>query len=288
MSFDSIFSHEELMDDDFIISLTQDKLPLKSSFDKVGRCIICYCLKGSAEIEVNLTKHLFVESEIMVLFPSQIVEQKYISSDFSVMYFTLAPHIFQEVTFRFPPAFLNFLHYHFYYKVGLEAVKDEQIRFSVIHQKFLDIANSCRREILINMLRIYFLELYDNIRRDKLTKSIFIPSRKTELYEDFCKLVMKYYKNNRNVQFYADSLNISSKYISIITTEYSNKGAKQWIDDYVILELKVKLKSSNDSLQNITDEFHFSDMAFMSKYFKSRTGKSPSEFRNLQLPESRV
>ncbi|MCK3684307.1 helix-turn-helix domain-containing protein [Maribellus sp. YY47] len=50
-------------------------------------------------------------------------------------------------------------------------------------------------------------------------------------------------------------------------------------DDYVVLELKVKLKSGNESLQNIADEFSFSDIAFMSKYFKSRTGLSPGVFR---------
>ncbi|HPF52731.1 MAG TPA: helix-turn-helix domain-containing protein [Draconibacterium sp.] len=279
MSVNNIFSNEDFSEGDFIISLASNKLPLKSSLAKVGRCIICYCFQGSAEVEVNLTKHTFCESEILVLFPSQIVEQKYVSPDFSVMYFTLAPHIFQEVTFRFPPAFLNFLRSHFYYRVGEEAVKEEQVRFSVIRQKFLDTNNLCRREILMNILRIFFLELYDKIRRDELTHSGFKYNRRTELYESFCNLIMQHYKKQRDVLFYADLLNISPKYLSIITKEFSNLGAKQWIDDYVILELKVKLKSGNESMQEVADEFCFSDIAFMSKYFKSRTGISPSVFR---------
>ena len=61
--------------------------------------------------------------------------------------------------------------------------------------------------------------------------------------------------------------------------EHSNFGAKQWIDDYSILELKVRLKSTSDSFQKIIDEFNFPDLAFMSKYFKTRVGISPSEFR---------
>ena len=274
-----VFSNTELTEDEFDISLASDKLPLNSSLAKAGKCIICYCLSGKAEIEVNLTKHNFVKSEIMVIFPSQIVEQKIISSDFSIMYFTLAPHILQEVTFRFPPSFLNFLHYHFYYRVGEEIVKEEAVRFKDIEEKYLDTENICRREILMNLLRIYFLELFNKIRQDELTHAGTKHNRKAELYEKFCILVMHNYKQNRDVKYYADALHISSKYLSIITMEHSSFGAKQWIDDYSILELKVRLKSTSDSFQKIVDEFNFPDLAFMSKYFKTRVGISPSEFR---------
>ncbi|SHJ78027.1 AraC-type DNA-binding protein [Tangfeifania diversioriginum] len=274
-----VFSNTELTEDEFAIALTSNKLPLNSALAKAGKCIICYCLNGEAEIEVNLTKHRFVKSEIMVIFPSQIVEQKKISPDFLIMYFTLAPHILQEVTFRFPPSFLNFLHYHFYYRVGDETVKEEAVRFKEIEEKYLDTENFCRREILMNLLRIFFLELFDKIRRDELTQSGSKHNRKAEIYEKFCNLVMRTYKRNRDVKFYADALSISSKYLSIITMEHSSFGAKQWIDDYAILELKVRLKSTSDSFQKIADEFNFSDLAFMSKYFKSRVGISPSEFR---------
>ncbi|WP_320111680.1 helix-turn-helix domain-containing protein [Draconibacterium orientale] len=274
-----IFSNTELTEDEFAISMAGDKLPLKSRLAKAGKCFICYCLNGEAEIEVNLTRHSFVKSEIMVIFPSQIVEQKKISPDFSIMYFTLAPHIFQEVTFRFPPSFLNFLHYHFYYRVGDEIVKEEVVRFKEIEEKYLDTENVCRREILMNLLRIYFLELFNKIRQDELTQTGTKHNRKAEIYEEFCNLVMRNFKKHRDVKFYADTLHISPKYLSIISMEHSNFGAKQWIDDYIILEMKVRLKSTSDSFQKIADEFNFPDLAFMSKYFKTRVGISPSEFR---------
>jgi AraC family transcriptional regulator, transcriptional activator of pobA len=279
MGLNNIFSYEDFTDGDFTIELESDQLPLGSRLDKAGKCIICYCLDGHAEIEVNLSKHLFTQSEIIVIFPSQIVEQKHISHTFSVMYFTLAPHILQEVTFRFPPSFLNFLHSHFFYKVGEQAVREEQIRFNDLHRKFMDTQNICRREILMNLLRIYFLELYDKIRKVYAPTNKSKHNRKAELYEDFCNLVMRHFASNRDVSFYANALNISAKYLSVITLEHSTYGAKQWIDDYVILELKVRLRSTADSLQKISDTFNFPDLAFMSKYFKLRAGMSPSEYR---------
>lgn len=65
----------------------------------------------------------------------------------------------------------------------------------------------------------------------------------------------------------------------MISTEHCGHGAKQWIDDYFILELKIRLKSTPDSLQKIADEFHFPNQAFLSKYFKQRCGMSPSEYK---------
>ena len=279
-AINNIFSHSELEDGDIYISLNSNTLPLNHSLAKTGRCIVCYCLSGEADVEVNLTKHKFVKSEIIMLFPSQIVQQNNVSDDFSVMYFSISSAILQEVTFRFPPSFISFLQYHFYYRVSADMIKEEQIRFSDIHKKINDTKSFCRRELLMNLLRNYFLEMYDKIRKDDLMHTSFSYDRKTELYEDFTNLVIRNYKTNREVRFYAEQLCISPKYLTGITSAISGYSAKQWIDDYAILELKVRLKSSGDSLQKIADEFHFSDLAYMSNYFKSKTGMSPSEFRN--------
>lgn len=279
ISQNNTIQHYELLEEDIELSLNSNLLPIESSLIKIGRCIVCYCLKGWADMEVNLIKHHFVESEIMVLFPTQIVEQNEVSNDFSVMYFSISPKVLQEVIFRFPPDFLSFLHQHFFYKVSSDSLLEEKVRFAFIQQKILDIENCCRREILLNLLRIYFLELYDKIHRDELTNSTSKHNRKTEIFDNFAELVMVNYKTRRDVNFYADTLCISPKYLSMITTEICGYGAKQWIDDYVILELKILLKSTQKSLQKIADELNFADTAFLCKYFKLRAGISPSVYK---------
>lgn len=275
----TIFQPLDLQDDDINISLNSNSIPIENRLAKSGRCIVCYCLKGWANMEVNLVKHLFAESEILVLFPNQIVEQTDVSDNFSVMYFSISPNVLQEVCFRFPPDFLVFLRKNFYYKVSADLLQGEQVRFAMIQQKIQDIENFCRREIVMNLLRIYFLELYNKLRRSKLGKSTSNNNRKSELYEEFSNLVMDNYQTNRDVHFYAEKLNISSKYLSMITSEITGFGAKQWIDDYVILELKIRIKASQENIQKIADDLNFADQAFLCKYFKMRTGISPSEYR---------
>lgn len=279
ISQNNILQQNVLQEDDIEISLNDNSLPLAGSLSKAGRCIVSFCLNGWADMEVNMVKHRFSESEIMILFPTQIVEQSQVSPDFSVMYFSLSPAVFQEVCFRFPPEFISFLRQHFYYRMTASLLQEELHRFSVIKQKYDDVENFCRREILLNMLRIYFLELYDKILRDELANAASGHNRKTELFETFTNLVMEHFRTNRDVGFYAGKLCITPKYLSMIVVELSGFTAKQWIDDYVILEMKIRLKSTQDSIQRIADELNFADQAFLCKYFKQRTGLSPSEYR---------
>ena len=56
--------------------------------------------------------------------------------------------------------------------------------------------------------------------------------------------------------------------------------AVEWIERYVILEAKVLLKSTNLSVQQISDKLNFPSQSFFGKYFKKVVGMSPKEFRN--------
>ena len=42
--------------------------------------------------------------------------------------------------------------------------------------------------------------------------------------------------------FYADKLCITSKYLTMVIKETSGKSAKDWIVEYIILEIKALLK----------------------------------------------
>jgi AraC-like DNA-binding protein len=59
----------------------------------------------------------------------------------------------------------------------------------------------------------------------------------------------------------------------------TGKFAIEWIDDYVMLEAKALLKSTNMTIQQISDELNFPSQSFFGKYFKRREGVSPKEYR---------
>lgn len=79
--------------------------------------------------------------------------------------------------------------------------------------------------------------------------------------------------------FMQDKLCVTAKYLSLISKEVSGQPAGNWIDEYVILEAKTLLKSSQMSIQEIADSLNFANQSFFGKYFKHHTGISPKEYR---------
>ena len=52
------------------------------------------------------------------------------------------------------------------------------------------------------------------------------------------------------------------------------------ISSMVIMDAKSQLKSSQLSIQNISDSLNFANVSFFGKYFKRYVGMSPLEYRN--------
>ena len=81
------------------------------------------------------------------------------------------------------------------------------------------------------------------------------------------------------MEFYADKMCLTPKYLSKVIKEKSSKSASEWIDNYVTLEARALLKSTNMTIRQISDELNFPSQSFFGKYFKRHQGMSPKEYR---------
>ncbi|MCQ2146972.1 MAG: helix-turn-helix domain-containing protein [Bacteroidales bacterium] len=87
-------------------------------------------------------------------------------------------------------------------------------------------------------------------------------------------------KGNRDTAFYASCLNVTPRYLAVVTSRVAGKNPKQLIADYLILEIERTLLSSSKSIQEVSIEYGFSTQVAFTKFFKAHKGCSPSEFRN--------
>ena len=87
------------------------------------------------------------------------------------------------------------------------------------------------------------------------------------------------FKTERSVQFYADTLYMTSGHLSKVLKQVSGKTAGQLIDDAVIMEAKILLAAPELTVAQVANELQFSDQSFFGKYFKKHTGLPPSKFR---------
>lgn len=105
-------------------------------------------------------------------------------------------------------------------------------------------------------------------------------NRSKVIFEQFIKLVSEYHIQHRNVGFYAGKLCLTPKYLSKLIKTATGRSAPDWIDAYVILEAKNLLKYSNVTIKEVVYRLNFPNQSVFYKFFKARTGMTPSEYRN--------
>ena len=147
---------------------------------------------------------------------------------------------------------------------------------------------------LIESTRISLLELFHTlpymIREGKLqvqikSSSIIIPegtSRTDAIYYRFRQLVYVCHKQHHTMDYYASILCISPKYLSSIVKRIGGRTPREWINYELMISIKQELRSSK-SLKEIAFEFNFSSISSFGKYFKNRTGMSPSLYRRSKI-----
>jgi AraC-like DNA-binding protein len=104
-------------------------------------------------------------------------------------------------------------------------------------------------------------------------------SNDERLMQRFLAEVRTHYKQERRVIYYAERLHITTGYLSTLVHRVSGKSPSDWINDFVVMEAKVLLKSSTLTVQQIAHELNFPSQSFFGKYFKRLVGLSPKEYR---------
>ena len=106
-----------------------------------------------------------------------------------------------------------------------------------------------------------------------------LQGRSSELYNQFISQVVNFCRTYSDVHFYADQLNVSSRYLAQVTRRISGKTPKAIIDEYIIQEIERELTTTTHTVQEIANNFGFSSQAHLTKFFKKMRGVTPSGFR---------
>ena len=107
-------------------------------------------------------------------------------------------------------------------------------------------------------------------------------TREQRLFTDFIQLVSQYAPLQHHLEFYAERLCLSPRYMSTLVKQVSGKAAKQWIDDAMITRAKVALRHSDKTVAEIAEEMNFPNPSFFCKYFKRLTGLTTQSYRGRQ------
>ena len=83
----------------------------------------------------------------------------------------------------------------------------------------------------------------------------------------------------RSVEYYAKQLGVTPKYLSLVCKNKLGKNASKVIDGVVVNRAKELLMQPGVSIQEVAERLNFVSQSFFGKYFKQRTGVSPSRYK---------
>jgi AraC-like DNA-binding protein len=98
--------------------------------------------------------------------------------------------------------------------------------------------------------------------------------------EKFSHLLDIHFRTNREVQFFAASLNIHPNHLNFLLKKHCGKNAKQYINNKIVSESKYLLSNSGFMVKEIAYFLGFDDANNFSTFFQKVTGLSPSAYRN--------
>lgn len=131
---------------------------------------------------------------------------------------------------------------------------------------------------IVNLLNNIYIELTRAYTVDTNLEKLNSPHY-ANILEKLEHLINFHFYDEKFPKFYADKLNITTKHLNRVVKTTTNKTTNQLISERIILEAKRLIVHSQDNLANIAYTLGFSDYAYFSKFFKSRTGITPLEFR---------
>lgn len=109
----------------------------------------------------------------------------------------------------------------------------------------------------------------------------------SDTFRRFREAVERDFTKTREVADYARNLGYSPRTLTRATASAVGTSAKGFIDERVMLEAKRRLAHSDEPAVRIAAHLGFSSATNFSKYFQSRAGQSPIQFRNAARQVSR-
>ena len=130
---------------------------------------------------------------------------------------------------------------------------------------------------------LYSVFINDLISIQSFEKTRLSMSRQSEeIFVSFYTLLTNNYLAHRDLPFYADSLFITTTYLSRIVKQITGRTVMECINELLAMEATRLLKSTALTVEQIADQLNFATSASFDKFYKRMRGTTPLSVRRSQ------
>ncbi|MDN5395188.1 MAG: AraC family transcriptional regulator [Chryseobacterium sp.] len=242
---------------------------------------LCICTAGEISIEIDNQKYDVDAHCFLVAAPSTIVKFLETSKDFKMkLLFFDKNFLIKNISNPFIIEKMNL------FSSGSYSIVRTDEKNSALLQNLLDYLRKKSRqqgkfteEIVRTIIFNLLLETADIIETEN--NNVFEKEEgKKDIFLKFSQMIRDNIRQHRTVQFYADQLFVSGKYLIEVIKKASGKTPHQVIDETLLKEAYMMLGNPDITISEIAFELQFNSASAFGRFFKKHTSISPSEYRN--------
>lgn len=269
-----------LLDDGRIYLFDKPSTVEMPEYVRLDGIVVILCVEGECTLCIDHKVFVARKNDIIIGVPEAVISRAEASDDFKFKGVFLS----LEYAFRMLPVAVRSWNFKVFFdqtpKISLDeaAVGTFNLYYGLLKQKLADKANPYRGQIVDALLQAFVFEFRSTFER--FTRLSPRPVSSAEnIFGDFIDLISKSYPKSRSVAYYADKLNITAKYLSVVCKKVGGKNASKIIDAYVAKDIETLLKSSRKTVKEISNELAFPNTSFFGRYVKKNLGCTPNELR---------
>lgn len=291
VNIDSFKLEKELLDyvdNDFVVvkSLRLFPLPDKEVPVRLDCFLMVFCKKGRLQFTMNTKTYLLEANTVAYCLPTVIIDSLMSSADLEIMILGFSVNFLSRVIPRRKDIWQvgGTL-----YKNPIKAIDDEKriesaLRFygELIQFKITQKEGIYNRNIIQYLFSALFLEMMTDLKKEINTEfEEDINLKQADfIYHRFLEKVIADRGLHRSVEYFANELFYTSKYLSKVVKQVCGKNPSTVIHEHAVDLIKYQLKRTSKPIKEIADDFNFSNVSFFGKYVKAHTGMSPLTYRN--------
>lgn len=242
---------------------------------------VLVCLTGVIDCNVNLRNFRITENHMLVNFAGDIIQINK-AENITGYAIIFSEEYLQEILLDFCFRAQSYLSLR--NNGPIEVPREELVYlkpYYTLMKKNMEDGNS---EVIKGLARALSHTIISLMKRYQQRQSIDSERNETraqQLFDKFMKLLNAYHSKERSLQFYADRMFLTPKYVSGMIKSYSGRSALDWINEYVVLEAQMMLRYTEMTVQEIAYALNFPTQSAFGKYFKQQLGVSPKQYRTV-------
>lgn len=241
---------------------------------------VILCQAGRLTLNLNGKTYNAHPNDVIVCMPEIVTQNVLVSTDFRFCgMFVSSDYAFNTL----PVQAKGWNARRFFEENPIISISEKEAKvFSqycrLIKSKFEDSDNRNRDKIIDALVQAFIYDFGNALTRNVAYEPRPMSSAE-DIFNRFIVILTQAYPKRRSVAYYADKLNISPKYLSVVCKKTCGKNASKIIDACVVKDIENLLKSSRKSVKEISNELEFPNTSFFGRYVKKNLGLTPNELR---------